>query len=58
MTMNLYAKVNGQTKQQALGRLSYGQGSLAPAHVVEYPEKAGLSVPARHRSDTSTGTEG
>jgi integrase len=58
MTMNLYAKVNGQTKRQALGRLSYGQGALAPAHVVEYPEKVGLSVPVRHRSDTTTGTEG
>jgi integrase/recombinase XerC len=37
MTMKIYAKINTQTKRQALGKLSYGQGTLAPAHIVEYP---------------------
>lgn len=37
MTMNLYAKIHGQTKRQAIGKLSYGSGALVPEHVVEYP---------------------
>lgn len=49
--MGLYAKVNRQTKRQAVGCY---QGALVPAHFVEYPEKD--TVPVRHKSDT--GTEG
>jgi integrase len=37
MTMRIYAKVHGQTKRQALGRLPYGKGTLAPEGVLEYP---------------------
>jgi hypothetical protein len=39
MTMRIYAKIHTQTKRQALGRLSYGRGALAPEHIVEYPAK-------------------
>jgi integrase len=50
MTMRIYAKVRGQTKRQALGRLTYGQGTLAPAHVLEYP---GNAVQFGHKMVTS-----
>jgi integrase len=39
MTMRIYAKVHIQTKRQALGRLPYGQGTIAPDHLVQYPGK-------------------
>jgi integrase len=37
MTMRIYTKIHKDTKRQAMGKLSYGQGALAPAYVVEYP---------------------
>ncbi|HWE35273.1 MAG TPA: tyrosine-type recombinase/integrase [Isosphaeraceae bacterium] len=40
MTMRIYAKIHIQTKRQALAKLPYGAGVLAPGHIVEYPEKA------------------
>ena len=36
MTMRLYAKIHMDTKRQAIGRLSYGKGTEAPEHVVEF----------------------
>jgi integrase len=57
MTMRIYAKVNMQSKRQALGRLSYGKGTLAPAGLLEYPGKEGFSVPFGHRSVTSPKTD-
>jgi integrase len=52
MTMNIYAKVHAQTKRQALGKLSYGHGVLAPSHVVEYPSQEGFWVHEKHNSST------
>jgi integrase len=52
MTMKIYTKIHNQTKRQALAKLSYGQGTLAPDHVVEYPEGGGFSVQNGHRSVT------
>lgn len=48
MTMRIYAKIHGQTKRRALGKLSYGQGSLAPEHIVEYPAGSRKSVRDSH----------
>ncbi len=56
MTVRIYAKIHAQTKRQALGRLSYGQGALAPEQVVQYPAGGGNPVPNGHKS--VTGTEG
>ncbi|OAI54782.1 hypothetical protein AYO44_14215 [Planctomycetaceae bacterium SCGC AG-212-F19] len=52
MTMNLYAKMNSQTKRQALGRLPYGRGVLAAEGVLEYPGKGAIPVQDCHRSVT------
>jgi integrase len=54
MTMKIYTKINNQTKRQALSKLTYGTGSLAPDHVVEYPGNQGLSVQNGHQSATSS----
>src|SRR5262249_44220623 len=53
MTMRIYAKVHNQTKRQALAKLSYGHGTVAPGHVVEYPEMNVFSVQNGHKSVTS-----
>jgi hypothetical protein len=53
MTMKIYTRIRNQTKRQALGKLSYGQGTLAPDHVVEYPGKSGFSVQDGHALVTS-----
>jgi integrase len=53
MTMRIYAKIHTQTKRQALAKLSYGQGTVAPDHVVEYPASGGLSVLNGHGLVTS-----
>jgi integrase len=37
ITMKLYARIRKGTKRQAMGRLSYGKGAAAPAHLVEFP---------------------
>ena len=55
--MRIYAKVHAGTKRQALGRLSYGQGTLAPEGVLEYPESrsdARFPVPNGHQSVTGS----
>jgi integrase len=54
MTMKIYTKINNQTKRQALSKLTYGQGSLAPDHVVEYAGKHGFQVQNSHQSVTSS----
>jgi hypothetical protein len=38
--MRIYAKIHAQTKRQALARLPYGSGALAPDHVVDYLKRA------------------
>jgi integrase len=52
MTMRLYAKVRPQNKRYALGKLPYGKGASAPAHVIEYPTATGNAVPFGHQSVT------
>jgi integrase len=58
MTMKVYAKVRTQTKRQALGRLPYGVGTQAPAHVVELlpsrtiPVQNGERLPASKEGDS------
>jgi hypothetical protein len=52
MTMHIYAKIHNQTKRQALGRLSYGSGTLAPDHLVEYPGGKGNLVRNGHQMVT------
>jgi integrase len=52
MTMRIYAKVRSQTKRQALARLPYGQGTLAPEGVLEYPSQEGLAVQNGHQTVT------
>jgi integrase len=56
MTMKVYTKVRGQTKRQALGRLSYGAGVKAPAHVVELPNvvQFGERLTATSNSEAQT----
>src|SRR5207253_8746117 len=44
MTRKIYTKIRSQTKRQALRKLSYGQGALAPDHIVEYPGASGNPV--------------
>ncbi len=56
MTMRIYAKINGQTKRQALGRLPYGRGTLAPEGVLEYPS-GGHSIPVQNGHQMVTGKE-
>ena len=53
MTMDLYAKVRGETKRQAIGRLSYGAGSVLPDQLVEFP---GAKDQAGHKM-TETGAK-
>jgi hypothetical protein len=36
MTMKMYTKIHSGTKRQALAKLTYGQGTLAHDHVLEY----------------------
>jgi integrase len=61
MTMRVYAKIHTQTKRQALGKLPYGKGSLAPEGVLEYPGNAkaaeGSEVQKSHHSVTSPNKE-
>jgi integrase len=55
MTMKIYTKINRQTKRQALTKLTYGHGSLAPNHVVEYAENQGFPIQNSHQSVTRAG---
>jgi integrase len=41
MTMKIYAKLGRQSKRNAVGRLSYGDGAVAPKGVLQYPDRAG-----------------
>jgi hypothetical protein len=52
MTMKIYTKFHKQTKRQTLARLTYGSGTLVPAHVVEYPGSDGFSVQNGHQTVT------
>jgi hypothetical protein len=52
MTMKVYDKIQSGTKRQALAKLTYGQGTLAPEHVVEYPAVKGKTVPIGHQPVT------
>jgi integrase len=54
MTMKIYTKIHTSTKRQALAKLSYGQGTLPPEHVVEYPGNNDNSVPFGHVLVTKT----
>jgi integrase len=54
MTMKIYTKVHAGTKRQALGKLSYGKGTLAPEHVVVYPADGRNPVQNGHRMVTDT----
>jgi integrase len=56
MTMRIYAKVRGQTKRQAVGRLSYGGGATGPAHRLEMSPPS-IPVPVRHQPVTTTEDE-
>src|SRR5262249_44771847 len=53
MTMDIYTKIHNQTKRQAMAKLSYGQGTVVPDHLVEYPGKGGLTVQICPKSVTS-----
>ena len=53
MTMKIYTKIRNKTKRQALTKLSYGQGAVAPESIAEYPEMDRISVPFGHRMVTS-----
>jgi integrase len=46
MTMRLYTKIHASTKRQTVGRLSYGQGTVPPDHVVPYPARGGVFEPS------------
>jgi integrase len=45
MTMKIYTKSCNQTQRQELAKPSYGKGTVAPDHAVQYPGMDGLSVP-------------
>ncbi|HEX5273022.1 MAG TPA: tyrosine-type recombinase/integrase [Gemmataceae bacterium] len=57
MTMKLYAKVRPQNKRQAVGRLSYGKGVTAPAHLVEFPATGAKPVQSGHQSVTGSAAQ-
>jgi integrase len=54
MTMRIYAKIHTHTNRQALAKLPYGQGTLAPEGVLEYPGTVGIPVQNGHQSVTSS----
>jgi hypothetical protein len=56
MTMKIDTKVSPGTRRQALGRVSYGKGTLAPEHVVSYPAGEGKPVQDGHRLVTGEET--
>jgi hypothetical protein len=49
MTMKIYTKIHTSTTRQALAKLSYGQGTLPPEHVVEYPGSSGSAGQFGHQ---------
>jgi integrase len=54
MTMKIYTKIRNQTKRQALAKLTYGHGALAPDHVMEYPGNSGFPVQNGHGMVTNS----
>jgi integrase len=54
MTMKVYAKVRAQTKQQVLGRLSYGSGATGPEDVLPLPINQGFGRQSVTTSDPET----
>jgi integrase len=54
MTMRCYAKIHTHTKRQALAKLPYGKGTLAPEGVLEYPGTVGIPVQNGHQTVTSS----
>jgi hypothetical protein len=52
MTRRICAKARSGTKRQALGRLPYGQGSMAPEGVLEFPTPEVLAVQNGHQTVT------
>jgi len=42
MTMRIYAKIHWGTKRSAVVKLSYGQGTIAPAGILPYPGQEGV----------------
>jgi hypothetical protein len=58
LTMRVYAKIHSGSKRQALGKLAYGQGTLAPEHMLLYPGTAvntgGFPVQNGHQSVTGS----
>jgi hypothetical protein len=48
MTMRIYAKIHTHTKRQALAKLPYGLGTLAPEGGLEYPGTVGIPVQNGH----------
>jgi integrase len=57
MTMKIYAKIHTQTKRQALSKLSYGQGAIAPDHILVYPTREEKQGPNGHPLVTETKNE-
>jgi len=56
MTVKICTTIHNQTKRQALSKLTYGKGSLAPEHIVEYPgtnaNRSGFPVRNSHQTVT------
>jgi hypothetical protein len=55
MTMRIYIRVKAALKRQAVARRSYGQGTLAPEGVLEYP--GNVSIPVQNGRHSVTGSE-
>lgn len=53
MTMRIYTKINAQTKAQAITKLSYGSGALAPQEIVQYPVKEAVAETISRRNHAS-----
>jgi hypothetical protein len=51
VTMELYAKVRAGSTREAIGRLSYGCGVQAPAHLVEFPT---VQAEGNHHNSSTT----
>ncbi len=58
MTLKLYAKIHRGTKRDAIGRLSYGAGVVAPDHLIEFPASpaAGHKMVTTPQKDAQAGS--
>src|SRR5438270_309669 len=54
-TVKVCRKVHNRTKRQALAKLTYGGGTLAPDQVVEHPASGGFPVPVGHQPSPGPG---